>query len=564
MALSGVEAVSNGVPAFQKPEPRNASRTLDLDGDHPRQLLLRVCACWPPTSSRSPRRTGTTGPRPSWAAPSSAASSVLYYVLQFATFAILILAANTAYADFPRLSSIIAGDGFLPRQLQNRGDRLVFSNGDHLPGRPGRPADRRLRRRHLGPHPAVRRRRLHRLHAVARPAWSCTTGGSGSPAGSVGLAINVAGRHHELASCSWSWWSRSSPIGAWIPVVVIPLFVLVLSVDRHGTTASVHDAVQSRRTTGSRGATQHNVVRPRRQRQPRRAGSRELRPVAGPRPARRRVDRRRRRGAGGPPRRLGPSSDLPVELHTIYSPYRELTAPVLKYLDELDAESPDDMITVVIPEFVTVVVDAVPAQPVRLRAEGPAALPPSHRRDLRTRRRRDRPDPARRSLMYSTLKRIFIGPPIASSEEHHHRLPKTVALAVFASDAISSTAYATEEILVVLVPARRVGGLRRPRPDRVHRRRAARPSSSPATARPSTPTRTAAAPTSCRRENLGRGAVARRRRRRCIVDYILTVAVSVSAGTAAITSAFADLRPYRVEIMPRLHHPDDAGQPPWR
>ena len=53
----------------------------------------------------------------------------LYYLLQFSTFAILILAANTAYADFPRLSSIIARDGFLPRQLANRGDRLVFSNG---------------------------------------------------------------------------------------------------------------------------------------------------------------------------------------------------------------------------------------------------------------------------------------------------------------------------------------------------------------------------------------------------------------------------------------------------
>ena len=50
-------------------------------------------------------------------------------MLQFSTFAILILAANTAYADFPRLSSIIARDGFLPRQLANRGDRLVFSNG---------------------------------------------------------------------------------------------------------------------------------------------------------------------------------------------------------------------------------------------------------------------------------------------------------------------------------------------------------------------------------------------------------------------------------------------------
>ena len=55
--------------------------------------------------------------------------NVLFWVTQLATFAILILAANTAYADFPRLSSIIARDGYLPRQLANRGDRLVFSNG---------------------------------------------------------------------------------------------------------------------------------------------------------------------------------------------------------------------------------------------------------------------------------------------------------------------------------------------------------------------------------------------------------------------------------------------------
>src|SRR5689334_4269030 len=55
--------------------------------------------------------------------------TVLYLLLQISTFAILILAANTAFADFPRLSSIIARDGYLPRQLANRGDRLVFSNG---------------------------------------------------------------------------------------------------------------------------------------------------------------------------------------------------------------------------------------------------------------------------------------------------------------------------------------------------------------------------------------------------------------------------------------------------
>ena len=69
-----------------------------------------------------------------------------YYVLQFSTFAILILAANTAYADFPRLSSIIARDGFLPRQLKSRGDRLVFSNGILVPRWGRGPAGRHLRR----------------------------------------------------------------------------------------------------------------------------------------------------------------------------------------------------------------------------------------------------------------------------------------------------------------------------------------------------------------------------------------------------------------------------------
>ena len=56
-------------------------------------------------------------------------SGVMYWIMQVTTFAILILAANTAFADFPRLSSILAKDRYLPRQFANRGDRLVFSNG---------------------------------------------------------------------------------------------------------------------------------------------------------------------------------------------------------------------------------------------------------------------------------------------------------------------------------------------------------------------------------------------------------------------------------------------------
>ena len=128
VALSGVEAISNGVPAFKRPEPRNAAMTLVAMGTILGDAASSASASWPTTSSPSRRRTARRC-CPSWARPCSATAHFLYYVLQFSTFAILILAANTAYADFPRLSSIIARDGYLPRQLANRGDRLVFSNG---------------------------------------------------------------------------------------------------------------------------------------------------------------------------------------------------------------------------------------------------------------------------------------------------------------------------------------------------------------------------------------------------------------------------------------------------
>ena len=80
---------------------------------------------------------------------------------------ILLLAANTSFADFPRLAYFLARDRFIPRQFGNRGDRLVFSNGILILGGAGRAAARALRRRHPRPHPALRGRRLHLLHAVA-------------------------------------------------------------------------------------------------------------------------------------------------------------------------------------------------------------------------------------------------------------------------------------------------------------------------------------------------------------------------------------------------------------
>ena len=127
VALSGVEAISNGVPAFRSPEPRNAATHAHVDGDDPRRHVLRHLGARAPPAARPCPENETLLSIMGKAVFGS--GSVFYYVLQFSTFAILILAANTAYADFPRLSSIIASDGFLPRQLANRGDRLVFSNG---------------------------------------------------------------------------------------------------------------------------------------------------------------------------------------------------------------------------------------------------------------------------------------------------------------------------------------------------------------------------------------------------------------------------------------------------
>ena len=127
VALSGVEAVSNGVPAFRKPESKNASMTIAIMGAILGTCFLGVSIL---ASHFQPYR-GENDPTgiALMAEYVYDGKGVLFWLTQIATFAILVLAANTAYADFPRLSSIIARDGYLPRQLANRGDRLVFSNG---------------------------------------------------------------------------------------------------------------------------------------------------------------------------------------------------------------------------------------------------------------------------------------------------------------------------------------------------------------------------------------------------------------------------------------------------
>ena len=127
VALTGTEAISNGIPAFKPPEARNAATTLAIMaallatmfiGTSMMAYLYGVQPHENETVISQFARIIFTGGM-SW----------FYYLIQGATAAILILAANTSFADFPRLSSLLARDRFLPRQFANRGDRLVFSNG---------------------------------------------------------------------------------------------------------------------------------------------------------------------------------------------------------------------------------------------------------------------------------------------------------------------------------------------------------------------------------------------------------------------------------------------------
>ncbi len=346
VALSGVEAVSNGVPAFRKPESKNAAMTVAIMG-----AILGTCFMGVSfLASRFEPYRGEDDPTgiALMAEHVYGGKTVLFWITQLATFAILILAANTAYADFPRLSSIIARDGFLPRQLANRGDRLVFSNGIVFLA--------------IAAGALVVAFRGNISALIPLYAFGVFTGFTLSQAGMVvhhrrrrephwqaSLVVNAIGAVATGIVAIVVVVSKFTE-GAWIPAVVIPLLVLAfLAIHRHYERVRRAVAVATSYRSPRR---MHNVV------------------VLVGSINRGVIDAVAYARSLAPDRLIGVCvvSDreeeaaiqdawfeyrLPIELHVIHSPYRELTAPILHYLDELDAESEDDIITVVIPEYVT-------------------------------------------------------------------------------------------------------------------------------------------------------------------------------------------------------------------
>lgn len=344
VALTGVEAISNGVPAFRKPESHNAATTLITMAVILGGFFFGISVLAnhiDPTVSEDETLLSIMGRYV------FGGENLLYYLLQFSTFAILTLAANTAFADFPRVSSIIAADGFLPRQLANRGDRLVFSNGVLLLA-----AVAALLIVAFGGETTA----LIPLYAVG-----VFTGFTLSQYGMVlhhrtekekgwkrNMYINGFGAFATLIVLGVVVVSKFT-IGAWIPVVLIPMVVVLFKAigrhyDRVRHALEVPADYRLRRRTHTVVVLVGNVHR----------GvldaiayGRTLAPdrllavsVVRDEEEQRRITEQFR------------EHQLPVELRTIYSPYRELTGPVLRFIDELDEDWPDDIITVIVPEFV--------------------------------------------------------------------------------------------------------------------------------------------------------------------------------------------------------------------
>ena len=128
-ALTGVEAIADGVQAFRRPQSRNAATTLAVMGFVSISMFLGITYLARALHVRIGEHLAGVKSVLAQIGDTVFDGGTMFYVLQVFTALILILAANTAYQDFPRLSAILARDGFVPRQFQNRGDRLVFSNG---------------------------------------------------------------------------------------------------------------------------------------------------------------------------------------------------------------------------------------------------------------------------------------------------------------------------------------------------------------------------------------------------------------------------------------------------
>ena len=344
VALTGVEAISNGVPAFRRPESRNAARTMIYMGSVLGILFLGTAFL-----------ANATKPFPSTKKTAIAqmgevvfGKGLLLTVLQISTFAILTLAANTAYADFPRLAQLIARDGYIPKQFANFGDRLVFSNGVLVLALAasvlvvvfGGVTTLLIPLYAVGVFTAftLSQTGMVRHHLTLKePGWK------------VGVVINSVGAVVTFIILLIVAITKFAS-GAWIPIVIVPLVMaLFIRVKKHYTEVSASLVVTPEMVIPAAGDQTVVVLVGRMHRGVLKALSyaQALRPqhlVA--------VCVAADEGQTLEMQRQWREFGIQMPLEVIHSPYRELVAPVVSYIEELDKRWNNDTITVVIPEFV--------------------------------------------------------------------------------------------------------------------------------------------------------------------------------------------------------------------
>lgn len=349
VALTGVEAVSNGVPAFQKPESKNASNTLIMMA-----VILGTCFFGisllakelEPVKDHEGLINDTVLAQ--MAEHVYGGRNVLFFITQFATFAILILAANTAYADYPRLSSIIAKDNYLPRQFANRGTKLVFSNGIIF----------------LATMAIILIVAFGGKVTALIPLYAIGVF-TGFTLSQTGMCVH----HWRHREARWRFHMAINAVGAvttffvagvvivtkftdgaWLPVLVIPLLVIIFkSIKRHylkvRTAVAVEPGYKVPRQThlvivlvGAMNRGTLNAISYAKSLAPDRLialtvahDDEEAEHIA----------------------QQWIDYGMTVKLDIIHSPFRELSGVIMNRIDELDAEDADDIVTVVIPEFVT-------------------------------------------------------------------------------------------------------------------------------------------------------------------------------------------------------------------
>ncbi len=368
-ALTGVEAISNGVPAFRKPKSRNAATTLAMLGGIAVALFMGMIVLAKETGAKVAERpdeqlVGAPEGYQQKTLVAQLADSVFHdfpaglFLITGVTALILVLAANTAFNGFPVLGSILAQDRFLPRQLHTRGDRLAFSNGIlflalaaiafvvafraevtaliqlYIVGvfisfTLSQIGMVRHWTRHLRTetNPAERRRMM-RSRVINTIGFICT--------GAVLVVVLVT----------------KFMAGAWIAIVAMSaLFVLMRAIHRHYETVA--------RELASQEAEEGDIVLPSRNHAVVLVSKLHLptlRALSYARATRPDVLEAITVSVDDAETRQlvhkWETSDITVPLKVVASPYREVTRPVLDYVKRISKEAPRTVVTVFIPEYV--------------------------------------------------------------------------------------------------------------------------------------------------------------------------------------------------------------------